>query len=202
MVYLGKGGQIPYLNKTKIVRKAEEVLGKCSDRAFPVDIEAICDEFGVGILPVKGLAKRFYVDAFISADFKTIYVDDAEFEKASHRYRFSVAHELGHFVLHRKYYPRSVVDMREWLAISHSVANDYAEFQANYFAGNLLVPEEELARTLNEAFGGSFARNYWNASSGELGRILTKVRNHFRVSDQVIARRMHDVFPGVGEDIR
>ena len=199
MAYLGGGGKIPYLCKDDIADEALNVLEECSDGTFPVDVEAICDNLGIGILPVIGLSRNFRVDAFISADFKTIYVDSREFEKDSHRYRFSVAHELGHFILHKKYCPDGVDDLKEWFRIFRRFINNYAEFQANYFAGSLLVPEAELVRVLNDGFDGSFARNYWNASSSELGRILMKVRRHFRVSDDVIARRMRDAFPGVDE---
>lgn len=199
MTYLGKGGQIPYLNKETIVRNVEEVLEECWGDEFPVDIEVICDDLGIAIIPVTGLSKLLFIDAYISSDFKTIYVDEKEFEKESPRYRFSVAHELGHFVLHKKYYPRNVKNSKEWLAISHSIMNDYAEFQANYFAGSLLVPEMELVRVLNDAFGGSFSKNYWNASINEKWKILGKIRKHFNVSDEVIARRIIDAFPGVGE---
>lgn len=199
MVYLGEGGRVPYLNKNNIVRNVEETLEECWNGAFPVDVEAICDDLGIGILPIVDLSKTFRVDAFISADFKTIYVDNREFEKDSHRYRFSVAHELGHFVLHRRYCPCVAQGLDEWFRFFRRFTNDYAEFQANYFAGSLLVPEAELVRVLNNEFGGSFVRNYWNASPSELGRILMRVRRHFRVSDDVIARRMRDAFPGVDE---
>ena len=164
-------------------------------------------------MPTAGLSKNVGVDAFISTDFKTIYVDSVEYDKASYRYRFSIAHELGHFVLHKKYCSSSASDFNEWLKILHSVKNNYAEFQANYFAGNLLVPENdfagsllvpenELVKFLNDEFDGSFARNYWHAGSAELGEILAETRRHFCASDIVIARRMRDAFPGVeGQDV-
>lgn len=200
MTYLGEGGQIPYLNKQKIVDWAEEVLEEYyGERRFPVDVEEICDELGISILPISGLAKAKRIDAFISMDFKSIYVDAYEYEKESNRYRFSVAHELGHYFLHRKYYPSNVNEAEKWIKISQSILNNYAEFQANFFAGSLLVPEEELVRVLDYEFDGSFVRNYWNASSVELTKILAVVRKHFKVSDVVIARRMRDAFPGMEE---
>lgn len=202
MTYLGEGGKIPYLSKDSIVRQVEDVLSECWNGAYPVDVEAICDDLGIGILPVSGLSKMFQVDAFISANFKSIYVDSCEFEKDSHRYRFSVAHELGHFILHKRYCPNGVDDLKDWLNIFRKYINNYAEFQANYFAGSLLVPENELVKVLNDEFNGSFAKNYWDASPSELGKILIKVRNYFKVSDVVIARRMRDVFPGVEENIK
>ena len=197
MTYLGKGGRIPYLDKEKITERATEVLEECWGGDFPVDVEAICDDLKIGILPVNGLSRMFRVDAFISASFDTIYVDSQEFERDSHRYRFSVAHELGHYVLHRKYCPNVAGDLKEWLKVFRGFVNNYAEYQANFFAGSLLVPEYELVHVLDDEFDGSFARNYWNASIGERDSILVKLRKHFKVSDEVIARRIRDAFPGV-----
>ena len=190
-----------YLGKSEIARRAREVLSKYWDGKFPVDVEMICDKLGVGILPVPNLAEIFHVDAYIAVDFKVIYVDEDEFKKESYRYRFSVAHELGHLILHRKYYPNDVGDLRRWINISYRVVNDFAEYQANYFAGSLLAPEDELMWMINKEFGGSFVRNYWNASPSEIWNNFEKIRKYLMVSEQVIARRMYDMFPGVGEDI-
>lgn len=189
MTYLGDGRRVPYLEKWKIAREVEKILKEnCWMRKMPVDLERLCDELGIGIVPVPELNEIFHVDAFIAADFKIIYVDKEEFKKESYRYKFSVAHELGHFVLHREY------------ADGLKDLNGYAEFQANYFAGCLLVPENGLVRILNNEFEGSFARNYWDAGLRKLGDALERAQKYFMVSDQVIIRRMREVFPGIKED--
>ena len=202
MIYLGADGGIPEVSKEEIIGRAEAVLKKCRlDNEILVDIETVCDALCVNILPVADLFRCFHIDAFISADFRTIYVDEGEFRKSSPRYRFSVAHELGHFVLHRDYYPSGVSGLREWVDASCDLLSAWAENQANCFAGNLLVPEDKLIQILNNEFGGSFARNYWNASPAEFECIFARVGKKFMVSEQVILRRMQDIFPGVGRDI-
>ncbi len=193
---LGEGRQIPSLCRTEIAREAEELLDECWDGFFPVDVEAVCDYLNIAILPVRGLADDFGVEAFISADFRTIYVDLLEYEHESSRYRFSLAHELGHFVLHKEYYPSKVENFEEWLGFARGLDNGYAEYQANYFAANLLAPEDELVRIMNREFGGSFARNCLDKNHMEFRNILYNVRRFFMVSEQVVARRMRDVFPG------
>ena len=197
MVYLGEDGQIPFISKSEIVERAEELLSECWDGVFPIDVERICDCLGIAILPVTNLSDSFLVDAFISADFKTIYVDAEKYERESYRYRFSVAHELGHYILHREYFSSRVEDYDEWEGLSYGSANHFVEFQANYFAGCLLAPEDELTRVLNKSFGGSFARNYWSTSREKLERIMMGVRRVFRVSEQVVNRRMRDSFYGL-----
>lgn len=202
MVYLGADGGIPEVSRDEIINRADGILNMCQlDGGIPVDIEIVCDMLGINILPVVGLFKSFQIDAYISADFKTVYVDEGEFRKGSPRYRFSVAHELGHFVLHRDYYPSGISDLNEWTDISFDLLSVWSENQANCFAGNLLVPEDRLIRCLDDEFGGSFARNYWNASPAEFNAIFARVSKKFRVSEQVILRRMQDIFPGVGRDI-
>ena len=194
MIYLGKGGQIPYLAKDKIIKEVDSLLEECWDGVFPVDVELLCDGLGVGIIPVPRLSRSFYIDAYVSADFKTIYVDEAEFEKESPRYRFSVAHELGHLLLHQKYYPVGIKDMDEWLEISRKIATNNAEYQANFFAANLLVPSAEFAIVLDRYYNGDFLKNVWLASDGEREKIFNSIRRKFKVSNDVIARRIREVF--------
>ena len=196
MANLGEGSQIPFISKYGIVRKVEELLNECWNGTFPIDVEKICDYLGIAILPVAKLADSFGVDAFVSANFKIIYVDAEEFELESYRYRFSVAHELGHYVLHREYFPSRVWSFDEWHGLSDGGISGVAEFQANYFAGSLLAPEDELLRALNVGFGGSFARNYFNTEREEIKRILTSVQRVFKVSEQVIHRRIRDTVYG------
>ena len=44
------------------------------------------------------------MDAQITSDFSTIYVDQKSYENDTSRFRFSLAHELGHFALHKQFY--------------------------------------------------------------------------------------------------
>ena len=195
--YYGEGRQIPFMHKSEIAKCAGEVLEECWDEEFPVSVEAVCDYFGVAVVPVAGLFARFRVDAYIAADFRTIYVDEAEYENDSYRYRFSVAHELGHLVLHKEYFSSRVESYNEWSGLVGGSVCSMAEFQANYFAGSLLAPEDELIRQFNERFDGSFARYYWRTSRRECERAVASVQRFFRVSGQVMARRMRDAFVGL-----
>ena len=187
-------GQIPRMGRDEIASRAEELLDECWDGRLPIDVEAICDYLGIAIVPVRGLKKEFEVEAYTAVDFKTIYVDWSSYESGDARYRFSVAHELGHFALHREYFPSRVEDFDEWRGMASNLG--YVEFQANYFAGSLLAPEVDLIFALNSEFGGSFARNCWETSREEFRSVLNRVQKFFGVSRQVLARRMRDLMPG------
>lgn len=199
MNYLGEenvrySGQIPYLGIDEIAQKAEELLNECWDGCFPINIEVICDYLGIAVVPVRGLSEEIGAEAYLAVDFKTIYVDLVGYKKESARYRFSVAHELGHYVLHQVYYPCELGSLEEWQCLVSNL--NYVEFQANYFAGSLLAPEEELIAALNAEFEGSFVRNCWSKEHKEFSDALSKLRKSFKISKQVLSRRMRDLMPG------
>lgn len=191
---LSYAGQLPRLGRDEIAVKAEELLDECWDGCLPIDVEAICDYLGIAIVPVKGLREELGVEAYTAVDFRTIYADWVEYESESARYRFSVAHELGHYVLHQMYYPCEIGSFEEWRCSASNM--DYVEYQANYFAGSLLAPEMELVGALNVKFDGSFARNCWCWGRDEFRQALGDVRKLFRISEQALARRMRDLMPG------
>lgn len=197
MTYLDEVVQIPFMGKNEIASRVEELLSECWDGFFPVDVEKLCDRLGIAILPVTKLADSFRIDAFISADFKTIYVDADKYRYESYRYRFSVAHELGHYILHKEYFSSRVGSFEEWQELSDDKLSRVAEFQANYFAGCLLAPEDELLRALNAKFGGSFARNYFGTRRSEIAGILVDIQRLFNVSGQVVGRRIQDIAYGL-----
>lgn len=68
------------------------------------------------------------------------------------RQRFTCAHELGHWRKHVIEGTESVqlVDYRGPLA---SAGEDPSEIYANQFAANLLMPENEVRRLVNEGYG-------------------------------------------------
>lgn len=189
--------QIPRLGRLEIEKKAQELLDLYFDGSFPVNIESVCDYLGLAIMPVRGLKGYFGVDAFIAADFKTIYVDEVGFRAGTNRYRFSLAHEIGHFVLHREYFPNRIESLEEWIGSSAYSGRNYVEYQANYFAGCLLAPEDELIWMLNTMYDGNFARNYYRVEQRNHTKVLTKMRRWFMVSEQVMTRRMQDVVYGL-----
>ena len=62
---------------------------------------------GLEITPVRGLRQRFGIDGSVSLDLGEILVDEWLMERRQARYRFTLAHEIGHVVLQQ----RVVVDV-------------------------------------------------------------------------------------------
>jgi len=122
--------------------------------SIPIPIEEIIDlKLQIDIIPIPGLKEAFErvdldIDAFISSDFKSISVDRYVQSRRSNRYRFSLAHEIGHTLLHGYLYNQFEFDrIDEWIGIINSIPlyeRGMVEWQANEFAGLILVPRKVL----------------------------------------------------------
>lgn len=129
--------EVPYLSYEHLKRAAENTLaGSAFSSRFPVDIELIVEkDFGIEVIPFRGLQDRFSFDAFISQDAKTISVDEFVLEKRINRYRFSLAHELGHRVLHEEILQAlSFPTIQEWksqIGLIPEREYGFLEYQAN-----------------------------------------------------------------------
>ncbi len=70
------------------------------DGTLPVPIELIVERMGIDIVPVPGLKRGYDLEGFTSCDRQAIYVDEQEPFNYETRYRFTLAHEVGHVILH------------------------------------------------------------------------------------------------------
>ena len=94
---------MPYLDNFSIEKKAEMFRNKFWNNTIPVDIENIIDvKLKIFVVPVPEFLNLVSIDALITSDWKSIYVDRDEYldERRHNRLRFSLSHEIGHLVLH------------------------------------------------------------------------------------------------------
>jgi len=137
---------IPTLAYAQIAAAAATCLAQTNRvGTIPVPIEDIIDVgFGIALVPTANLEARFAAVAFITHDLKEIRVDDFVFRKQPYRLRFSLAHELGHLLLHQGVYQQmAFTTPDEWKkAMSDLGSANYnrLEDQADSFAGLLLCP--------------------------------------------------------------
>jgi Zn-dependent peptidase ImmA (M78 family) len=144
----------------EVEQKAVIELKNCGQLRIPIDIELIVELNSniQEIRPLKGMAAKFDVAAALCPTKEkkiTIFVDENEFDNCTVRSRFSVAHELGHVILHTKIY-NSVKEFtaEEAVKIQKSFESSYKhlEQQANYFAGAVLMPYEIFTKTVYDLF--------------------------------------------------
>ncbi|OGG86986.1 hypothetical protein A3B87_03355 [Candidatus Kuenenbacteria bacterium RIFCSPHIGHO2_02_FULL_39_13] len=149
--------QIPYIGNLAIKNKAETFRAKYWNKVLPVDIEKIIDvDLEINIIPLPNLEKLCNTDALITSDWKSLYIDKDLFEdeRRQNRLRFSLAHEIGHFILHRNFYAslaiNSFEDFYAFIEFIPAEQYGYLETQANKFAGHLLAPRDLLSDKLNK----------------------------------------------------
>ena len=135
--------------KRKLIEDAvAEVLSRCEVDAPPVPVHRIAKWLGIEIKmepfrdgQMSGILVREEGKAVIG-------VNSLD---APTRQRFTVAHEIGHFLLHegnRIFVDRTYkVSMRSPLS---SQGTDYEEIEANAFAGALLIPGRFLIKDLTD----------------------------------------------------
>ena len=167
---------------------------------IPVDVLAIAEfELDLEIRTITGLKEEADVDALLLGDWKTIVVDQEQYldDRFINRLRFSVAHELGHFVLHEAIFqtiPRDSPDT--WIAFMQDMPDSeygFLEYHANEFAGRLLVPldilKAEFERVIMEVEAKGIARH--NLNDDHLSYLCIPLSKHFSVSEEVIEKRLN-----------
>jgi Zn-dependent peptidase ImmA (M78 family) len=206
--------RIRRLDERAIRAAAERLLAESHPAGEPpVPVDLVVERQGIDIVPLPGLEESFGVVGFTSLDLSTIYVDAAVFQRQENRYRFALAHELGHVRLHaelflglharlRKKLGGRGAGLQEWLTFHESLkdaSGGSLEWQADRFAGFFLVPASALKgrfekspaharKLIGDAVGRGIARKQvldwaWD----ELAR---RVAPSFGVSRDVVLRRL------------
>lgn len=149
----------PFIKIEDIRKSADEFRARYwPQNTIPVDIFEIL-EFGldIEIRTILNLREAGDVDALLLGDLKTIVLDQHDFlnDRAQNRLRFSIAHEIGHFVLHSDIFSKiQYTSVEEWIDFFQKIPDDeytWIEQHAYEFAGRFLVPSDKLVEKLNEA---------------------------------------------------
>lgn len=130
-----------------IDEKAEKLLQQSDALALPVDLNRVVRYLGLS-LNEKPLENEY--SGFLAVKEKTIVVN---LRHPPVRRRFTIAHEIGHYQLHRKgsedipvFIDRAVYHRKE----SAEGVDHLMEMQANAYAAGLLMPEALLDEYLEK----------------------------------------------------
>lgn len=169
------------------------------DTVPPIDVVYIA-EVDLGMVPLltPQLFSKIGMDAALAPDLKSIYIDEEAYlkwEAGQHwiekRMRFSIAHELGHLVLHGDLIKgdgfQSLEDFKRWAGSPENYR--IAEYQANEFAGRLLVPLGLLQEEFDRYRAEAEKLPDWREISGMREYIAKKIAPRFGVNPQVIEVR-------------
>lgn len=150
--------EVPYLDDEKIKKIANDFRIEFWSNSIPVEMEDIIElKLKMNIAQSLGLKYLHGIDMLIMSNFESIYVDNDNYldDTQKNRLRFSYAHEIGHFVLHKDIYRKFEIKNVEDLCVAQKKESyqkniKRIDFQADIFAGHLLIPEERLKLERNQ----------------------------------------------------
>lgn len=197
----------PFLGGEKIKGIAESFRKEYWGDSLPVEVEDIIElKLELNIIPVPQLMERCDVDALITSNWESVYVDNGKFsdERYKNRLRFSLAHEIGHFILHKDVYKSfGIKTLEDFYKLMQEIQLEqygYLETQANKFASHLLIPRKKLITVKSK-----FIEEKKNTIIGNMissGKIDNKTLNSyiaipiskkFGVSDDAMEIALNDV---------
>ena len=169
--------------------------------SYPIPIEEIVElRLNLEIVPVKNLMQNHSIDGFLSSDNMQMYIDEHQYMNNQSRARFTMAHETGHYVLHKKIIAKHrISSIAQWktIVLGDQTGRSPLETQANIFAGYLLMPtqflREEFDR-LKKDFLRRFEENGGGArvpNDSALKEYIAKpIAKLFNVSEQAASIRL------------
>ena len=170
---------------------------------LPLPIEEIIEfKLGINVVPLAGLQARIGTVGFLTSDLREIDVDLEVTERFPARFRWTLAHEVGHLLLHSHVYAgyqfRTADEWKQWTRSIPDRIYRRFEAQANTIAAQILMP----ARALTDHFEDVVAKLEtqgldWTVSPDMVYRILGRT---FGVSPTSIMHALCN--EGLAEDPR
>jgi len=164
-------------------------LEKLIDEAFGISIEYMRltesgNELGRMIFD-NGYSTRFDVEAdnyeLVRVEAGTMLIEAHLLEDAKQygRYRFTLAHELGHWILHKDIFSGTGVAAASYT--TDKVGIESVEWQANYLAKAILMPK------------GQVKRAFYQVQSESVAYTVAVLANLFEVSMQAMKIRLGEI---------
>lgn len=163
-------------------RRAEEIVLHFGDSAVPVDVESIAERLGLPVL-YEDLGSPEVSGVLVSSDEGAcIFIQRTDHPN---RRRFSIAHEIGHYVLKHQFEEGEHVHVDRGHYISRrdersAAGVDPKEMEANAFAAALLMPEEFVRERVAVVTRGQAILDYH----------VRHLANLFEVSEQAMTIRL------------
>ena len=188
---------VPHLTYPQLRAAAEGFLKRYHpSRKIPIPIEQIIEfQMRLDIVPLPGLLEAYDVDGFTSSDLSEISVDQFVYEHRPSRYRFTLAHEVGHVVLHAELFKahqfRGIDAWKRFLMGVTELDYSRLEWQAYSFGGLVLVPGDVLQQELKLAAKEVKAQGVSKETDFAKALMTDIVAARFGVSSEVIERRVN-----------
>lgn len=155
--------KIPFISDEQIENEINNLPSKSIYQHDKLNSDNLCEYLSNALKvefvfdEILGIHEKDELLGKITFDPLRIYITK-ELQLNKPRWRFTLAHEVGHLILHRnilKTYVTENIDIAEMLSLSgkfSNYTNKYLEIQANKFASVLLLPKESFLREVQIFF--------------------------------------------------
>lgn len=162
---------------TTNIKSSFEIVLEYMKASMPVDLDKLCNDLGIDLS---------YVDMIDEISGEVECREDGSFainvNKRHHpnRQRFTIAHELGHFIHHRSLIGDGIDDNKAYRSVDtgkyyNKNITPYHEREANRFAASLLMPKDKVIKCKKS-----------NIST-------IKMAEHFKVSQAAMSYRLREL---------
>lgn len=163
--------------KLELERKAQQILKLHGVAVGPIDPVQLANQIGLKVYNAKFPREGVHGLLALRGGEGQIYV---EVNDTPNRKRFTVAHEIAHYLLHFRDQDVEHVDDADSFRTVADPTSEWTperrrEWEANYFAAALLMPE----RAVREAVARKLS--------------LSTLADYFQVSDRAMAIRLADL---------
>lgn len=202
---------VPYLTYRDVGRYVERFLEKFHPSLkLPIPIEGIIEfDLNLHIISIPNLYRTFSQSGFLSADRTKIFIDEYQYDNFIEKYRFTPAHEIGHFIMHKSFYEGlSFRTHQEYIEFLESMPQRelyWYETQGDWFAGQLLVPTSQLEKYCVELLESNrdkfssdeeVSHEFWSYASNELCEPfeVNPVVIEIRIQKESFAEKLKDYY--------
>ena len=147
-----------------------DLMSKTEYKGLPRDVKGIVKELGISIFEDRDLSSEVSGYLRKAGDKWVIGVNPMHSKK---RQRFTIAHELGHFLMHTKN-GQEELPFEDTILFRNEVYFEPKEHQANAFAAKILMPEDKIRELVQ---------------SGE--RSVERLADYFKVSVTAMKFQLH-----------
>lgn len=191
----------PVLTWQQIAAAAKDFADKyrLADRDFPLDVEEIAEfDLDIEIRVTDGILEECGMPAQIAPGSKrpVISVDAHQYRQQTSFYRYSVAHEIGHYVLHRQWLENvwqlfdSIESWKQIIATLSKSDYEWIEGQAEEFASYLLAPDEIFEPFLAKQLSRVAKLEKQLQSEDILPYLANPIGDHFGISNSAAQARI------------
>lgn len=154
---------------------------------IPVCLESISEYLGIHIRYDSSLEQQGIVGKIEFENRTPVVSINPAQNQYEPRRRFTLAHEIGHYCLHTSITGEGFIDSRQSMSRSATYW-DSKEREANQFAAELLMPENDIL-TIGDIVITNYTREN-STNSMDIRLFTTEMANIFQVSNEAMTYRL------------